>query len=211
MGAWISWFDSHVYWQPVWAYFHIFPTMLWSWVTSFAWGNAPFALVFSDPPWNSWYYSKLQLPYTISLHWECLEWTNYNHSRLDSPMLLMKFTEPSLFTSSDGNHKNAVEALFNFSCLMNILVPLSSACLLLETKPVDLVIKLICVEALELPPISKKKLNLFFHPSMEIGEICKTISLRTWRLKPIQVKWVSKNLKFWKQSWYFASTLINKS
>lgn len=94
-------------------------------------------------------------------------------------MLLMKFTEPSLFTTSDGNHKNAVEALFNFSCLMNILVPLSAACLLLDTKPVDLVIKLICVEALELPPISKKKLNLFFHPSMEIGEICKTILLRT--------------------------------
>lgn len=76
---------------------------------------------FQIPPWNSWYYSKLQLPSTISLRWECLEWTNCNHSRLDSPMLLMKFTEPSLFTSSDGNHKNAVEALFNFSCLMKHL------------------------------------------------------------------------------------------
>lgn len=50
MGAWLSWYDSHVYWQPVWAYFHIFPPMPWSWVTSFAWGNAPFALVFSDSP-----------------------------------------------------------------------------------------------------------------------------------------------------------------
>lgn len=76
---------------------------------------------FQIPPLNSWYYSKLQLPSTISLRWECLEWTNCNHSRLDSPMLLMKFTEPSLFTSSDGNHKNAVEALFNFSCLMKHL------------------------------------------------------------------------------------------
>ena len=134
--------------------FSHFPPMLWSSVTSFAWGNVPFALMFSDPPWNSWYHFQLELPYTISLHWECLEWTNYNHSHLDSPMLLMKFTEPGLFTSSDGNHKNVMEALFNFSCLMNILVPLSSVCLLLETKPVHLVIKLICVEALELPPIS---------------------------------------------------------
>lgn len=85
-------------------------------------------------------------------------------------MLLMKLTEPSLFTSSDDNHKNVMEALFDFSCLRNILVPL--VCLLLETKPVDLLIKLICVEALEFPSISKENLNSFFHPGMEIGELC---------------------------------------
>lgn len=76
----------------------------------------------------------------------------------------LKFTESSLFASSDGNHMNVTKALFNFNCQKNILVFLSSVCLLLETKPIDLIVKLIWVEALESPPISIKIFKPAFPP-----------------------------------------------